>query len=311
MNTTIAPARLLRAYRPGFLLGPLGWLNEQLSINLVRDPGFLALLFELEPSAMHQLGIAMAHGCDESLLTSLFRQAPNALVEQSIGHWPQGLDRLLHVLPATVLSLEEYRAIPQLLSDKPTAKFLQHQRTVNGPMIAGLSALPLVLRRPAIFKLFNQLDRMDRFMHGLRFLSDLAKVPFDRLVGEIGLPLPPTLPPPFIGFFRRIDRVPEIRSVAKRWHNCLADCLHSVNNGTAAVYQTEIRKSPAVAFVLRFDRLGWQLNQIKGPKNIDIETSRLSPHQRAFLEAGIPTSPDVAAIKDLVLRARWPRGFGN
>jgi hypothetical protein len=195
-------------------------------------------------------------------------------------------------------------------------------------MIAGLSALPLVLRQPAIFKLFNQLERMDRFMHGLRFLSDLAKVPFDRLVGELGdldqsdqvtariaelvenLPLPPTLPPPFVGFFRRIDRVPEIRSVAKTWHNCLADCLHSVNNGTAAVYRTEIGES-AIAFVLRFDRLGWQLNQIKGPKNVDIETSHLSRHQSAFLEAGIPTSPDVAAIKDLVLRARWPRGFGN
>ena len=329
MTTTIAPARLVRAYRPGFLLGSLGWLNEQLPINLVREPEFLALLFELEPSAMHLLGIAMAHGCDESLLTSLFRQAPRALVEQAIGHWPEGLDRLLHVLPATILSLEEYRAIPQLLSDKPTAKFLQHQRTINGPMIAGLSALPFVLRRPAIFKLFNQLERMDRFMHGLRFLSHLAKVPFDRLVGEVAtfdqadqviariaelvenLPLPPTLPPPFVGFFRRIDRVPEIRSVAKTWHNCLADCLHSVNNGTAAVYRTEIGESPAVAFVLRFDRLGWQLNQINGPKNIDIETSHLSRHQSAFLEAGIPTSQDVAAIKDLILRARWPRGFGN
>lgn len=256
-------------------------------------------------------------------------QAPRAPVEQALGHWPEGLDRLLQVLPAKALSLEEYRAFPQLLSDKPTAKFLQHQRTVDGPMIAGLTALPLVLRRPAIFKLFNQLERMDRFMHGLRFLSDLASVPFDQLVGELGaldqseqviarianlvenLPLPPTLPPPFVGFFRRIDRVSEIGSVAKTLHNCLAECLHSVNNGTAAVYGTEIGGSSAVAFVLRFDRLGWQLNQIKGPKNIDIETSHLSRHHSAFLEAGIPISPDVAAIKDLVLRARWPRGFGN
>ena len=148
MNATIAASdRSVRAYRPGFLLGPLGWLNERLSISLAREPEFLALLFELEPYAMHLLGIAMAHGCDESVLTPLFRQAPRALVEQSIGHWPGGLDRLLHVLPATALSLEQYRAIPQLLADKPTAKFLQHQRTINGQMIAGLSALPLVLRR--------------------------------------------------------------------------------------------------------------------------------------------------------------------
>jgi len=147
MNT-IAPARSTRAYRPGFLLGPLGWLNDRLSISLVREPEFLTLLFSLEPYAMHLLGIAMAHNCNESLLTPLFRQAPRALVEQSIGHWPEGLDRLLNVLPATALSLEEYRAIPQLLSDKPTAKFLQHQRAIDGPMIAGLTALPFVLVAP-------------------------------------------------------------------------------------------------------------------------------------------------------------------
>ena len=329
MNKTIAPVRSLRAYRPGFLLGPLGWLGERLSASLVREPEFLAVLFALEPYAMHLLGIAMAHDCDESPLTPLFRQAPRALVEQALGHWPEGLDRLLQVLPAKALSLEEYRAIPQLLSDKPTAKFLQHQRAVDGTMIAGLTALPHVLRRPAIFKLFNQLERMDRFIQGLRFLSHLANVPFDHLVGELGaldqsdqiiariaylvesLPLPSTLPPPFVGVFSRIDRVTAIRSVAKTWHNCLAECLHSVNNGTAAVYQTENGEAPAIAFLLRFDRLGWQLNQIKGPKNIDIETSHLSRHHNAFLEAGIPTSPDVAAIKDLVLRARWPRGFGN
>ena len=65
MNKTIAPARSLRAYRPGFLLGPLGWLGERLSASLVREPEFLALLFALEPYAMHLLGIAMAHDCDE------------------------------------------------------------------------------------------------------------------------------------------------------------------------------------------------------------------------------------------------------
>ena len=47
MDTTIAPARLVRTYRPGFLLGPLGWLNEKLSISLVHEPEFLALLFAL------------------------------------------------------------------------------------------------------------------------------------------------------------------------------------------------------------------------------------------------------------------------
>ena len=122
MNRKITATRLARPYRPGFLLGPLGWLNKRLSVRTTAEPELLSLLFELEPHGMHLLGMAIAHGCDESLLTSLFRQAPKAIVEQSIGFWPEGLDRLVHVLPPTSLSFEEYRAIPQLLSDRTTAK---------------------------------------------------------------------------------------------------------------------------------------------------------------------------------------------
>jgi hypothetical protein len=58
--------------------------------------------------------------------------------------------------------------ILQLLSDIHR-EFLQHQRTINGPMIAGLSAL---LPRPSPvcdFQVVNQFERMDRFMHGYDF----------------------------------------------------------------------------------------------------------------------------------------------
>lgn len=329
MNRKITATRLARPYRPGFLLGPLGWLNKRLSVRTTAEPELLSLLFELEPHAMHLLGIAIAHGCDKSLLTPLFRQAPKAIVEQSIGFWPKELDRLVHVLPQTALSLEEYRAIPQLLSDRTTAKFLQHQQTINGLMIAGLSALPTVLRRPTIFKLFSRVERMDRFVHGLQFLSKRASIAFDDILSELGaldqtdqviarvaelvenLPLLFALPPTSVGPFRRIDGVAEIRKLAKEWHNCLADYLHSINDCTAAVYVSVCGGVPAVAFVSQFDRLGWVLRQIKGPKNIDIEPCSESRHQNAFLEAGIPNFPDVAAIKDLILQMRWPRGLGN
>lgn len=135
-------------------------------------------------------------------------------------------------------------------------------------MIAGLSALPLVLRRPAVFKLFNQLKRMDRFMHGLRFLSNRANLVFDRFLADLGAldqtdqviakivglvenPPLPALPPPFVGLFQRIDGVAEIKNLAKTWQNCLADYLHSINEGTATVYHLNSGGLPAVAFVLR------------------------------------------------------------
>ena len=109
MNTDISASRSYSFFKPGFLLGPLGWLNERLSVSRVPDPNLLSLLFGLEPHAMHMLGIAIAHGCDHTLLTTLFRQAPRTIVEQSIGFWPEGLDRLVRALPATALSL---RTIP-------------------------------------------------------------------------------------------------------------------------------------------------------------------------------------------------------
>ena len=170
---------------------------------------------------------------------------------------------------------------------------------------------------------------MDRFVRGLRFLSVRAGLAFDSMVSELGaldqtdqviaqiadvvdgLPLPVSLPPPFVGLFRRIDDVGEIKKLAKTWDNCLADYLHTVNDGTGAVYQSDADGLPAVAFVLRYGRLGWLLNQIKGPKNIDIEASRQSSSQNAFLEAGIPTFIDMAAIKDLVVQTRWERRLGN
>jgi hypothetical protein len=321
MNTQIDLGNLPHPYRPGFLLGPLGWIKERLLANV--SPQLLSLLFELEPKAMHLLGLAIAHGCDEALLTSLFRQAPKALVERSIGFWPEGIDRLVSILPAMALSLEEYRAIPQLLSDRATARFLQHQRKVDGLMVAGLAALPPIMRRPAIFKLFNQVERMDRFMQGLKYLSERADIGFDRLLSELGafdqteqvtakiatliedLPLPSTLPPLSVGSFNRIDRPAEIRNIAKTWRNCLGDYVSCINEGTAAVYRSNNGEPPVVAFVMRFYRLGWLLRQTKGPKNIEIEQTALEAYEATFFRAGIPNATDLAAIRDLVLRRQW------
>src|SRR5689334_9114857 len=108
MTTNGVTGRAARPRRRGFLLRPLGWLSERLSDR--TTPEFLALLLELEPKTMHLLGLAIAHGANAPLL-ALFRQAPKAVVEQAIGYWPQGLDRLTNILPPVVLFPEQYRAI--------------------------------------------------------------------------------------------------------------------------------------------------------------------------------------------------------
>jgi hypothetical protein len=301
----------------------LGWLNQRLSVRTTAEPELLSLLFELEPHAMHLLGVAIAHGCNESLLAPLFRQAPKTIVEQSIGFWPGGLDRLVHVLPPTALSLEEYRAIPQLLSDKSTAKYLNHSPIIDGSIIAGLASLSDQLRRPSIFKLFGQIEGMDRFVNGLGFLSERAGVGLDDLIAELSridqpeqvvakiaalvdsLPLQESLPPPLIGSFRRVDSVAKIRLIAKDWRNCVADCLHDINATRSAIYLSAYDDPPAVALLCRIDRLGWALQQIRGPNNEVPNPQQSARYEQTFAQANIPPWLDIAAIKGALMKVRW------
>ena len=87
MNTKTKNTRQLRSYRPGFLLSPLGWLVGRLSNSLAHEPDLLPLLFELEPHAMHMLGIAIALGCDESVPATFSgkHQGPSSSKRLAIG----------------------------------------------------------------------------------------------------------------------------------------------------------------------------------------------------------------------------------
>jgi hypothetical protein len=181
------------------------------------------------------------------------------------------------------------------------------------------------LRRPAIFRLLDEIDGMDRFVAGLHFLCDRAGMPFDRFVEEIGaldqaeqvrakitaladrLPLPDRLPGPRIGAFHRIDDPAQIRSLARLWQNCLAEHLHEVNQGTTLIYHTAGEEGPAAGLVVRANRLGWAVLDIKGPKNSDIDPKALSLHYETFLGAGIPRLADIAAVRSLLWRRHLSR----
>jgi hypothetical protein len=314
-----------RAHKPGFLLSPLGWLNEPLRKELLVEPDLLRILFELEPYQMHLLGLALAHtGSGPTSASRLINEPPKLVIEQTVGFWPVGLDRLLHSLPPGALGSDSYRAIPALLSDRKTAIFLHHRKAVDERLILALAALPACLRRPGVFKLLDQLEPMDSFVRGLRFLSIRVGLPFEDLASQIGklrqtdqiiarvaqlideLPIPKCLPAACIGPFRRVDGVAEIRKLAKTWRNCLTDLLYAVNDGTAAIYLT--KSTPhAIALVLRADRLGWFVDQIKGPKNASLGMAAEGCYQQAFSRAGIPEALDLAVLRDLVLQTRWER----
>ena len=134
MNTKTKNTRQLRSYRPGFLFGPLGWLVGRLSNSLAHEPDLLPLLFELEPHAMHMLGIAIALGCDKSVPATFFRQAPRAVIEQALGYWPEGIERLVQVLPAMALSparISRSSDTPARSSDSKVSAASAGNRRVN------------------------------------------------------------------------------------------------------------------------------------------------------------------------------------
>lgn len=115
------------------------------------------------------------------------------------------------------------------------------------------------------------------------------------------------LPDPLIGPFARLDNIAEIRSLAKEWRNCLVDHLYEVNQGTNLIYLSTEDELPATALVVRVDRLGWALAQIKGPRNIHLDRREAIRHGEKFADAGIPQLADFAAIKYLLWRRQFPR----
>ena len=191
MSVTVMSPSHCRPWRPGFLVSPLGWLNEALAKILTRDHELFLALFELDVYRMHVLGLGVAHldpaQLSSAIIENLTRRSPQTSLRQILGSWPQGLDRVLHTLPDTiVLAPQYYRALIALLYDRAAAAHLHHYQSITEPLIIALDALPPLLRRPPIFKLLDDIDGMDRFVAGLQFLCDRVEISFNDFVQELG-----------------------------------------------------------------------------------------------------------------------------
>jgi hypothetical protein len=318
-----------KCHRPGFLVEPLGWVADRLAKAIEAEPSLINLLFDINQPRMHLIALALAHlpnDVSPELALILFKGFRKPILNLSLGHHqPVGIDRALHRLPPKVLSAESYRSLIELLDDPIIAKFLHHRQSIDEEIITGFSNLPAALRRLPILAMFDQIDGMNRFAEGLRCLAARAGLTFDALATEIGslnqpnqvigkikqliesLPLLATLPPVKVGPYRRIDQIAEIRSLAKDWQNCLADCLHGINDVTCTIYRTDPPDQPAACLVYRQWRLGWFLQGAKGPRNIDLPPDQLAQTFKVFSDAGVYKSSIIAAIKSMILNDEWSR----
>jgi hypothetical protein len=285
------------------------------------EPTLLFHLFELDRARMHLIALALAHLNEVPPDIGIFLVSGyvRAIIEKILGRNPTGLKRTLGHLPSSVLAPENYRCLVELLAAPEAAKLLHHARSIDESTIKTLRNLPTPLRHPSMLDALKYNDTADGFLDGLHLLvSRGAASSFDALVCELAsalrseqftaklehlvesLPLPNALPPERVGKACRLDQAAAIRSLAKSWHNCLANYVADIDAGKYAVYIWQNSSAPAACLVRRHGRLGWFLDQVKGPRNADVEPKQLAVIRSAFSEVGVPPDRVIVSIVGMI-----------
>jgi hypothetical protein len=294
---------------PGFLLAPFGWAAEPVAAMMRADRSLFADLFAIDRSRMHLIALAVAHlnlPVPPEIGPLLVRAPARQVLNQVLGQPPVGIRRALNHLPDAVLSRENYRRLVDLLVDSQAAKVLHHTDQIDDTAIRVLTDLPQKLRRPLAFAVADWPRKLHGLTDSLQFLvSRGVGSNVDELVAELAtvtagpqvagivefwvgrLPLPETMPPAMVGNGRRLDQVDEVCSLAGRWRNCLASYGSSIDAGTCAVYLREDADRPAACLIKRHGRLGWLLDEVKGPRNSEVQPQQFALIRTAFADVGV------------------------
>jgi hypothetical protein len=308
---------------PGFLLTPFGWAALPLAIVVSAYPSLLVDLFGVTRQRMHLIALALAHVEPPSSLefaSLLIRGSTRAVLQAVLGRWPMGIKRALKHLPPQVLQRQNYHRLVDLLDDADSAKVLHHAAKIDDLALQVLAELPPSLRRLPL-ALSDWAWKLNGFADSLQFLgSRRAGVSFDDLVAELAtvtarpqltamirgwvqsLPLPETIPPSSIGNARRLDSSEELSSLARTWRNCLGSYASAIDAGHCAVYLWEDVTRPVACLTRRHGRFGWFLDEVKGPRNVEIEPDQLEVIAAAFAHVGVPRSRVVSAIENIIWR---------
>ncbi len=297
---------------PGLLWTPFGWAAAELAPVVQADAGLSAQLLALDHTRLHLIALALAYA-EQPLtvaLASLIIGGPyTAVVDHVLGHRlrPGGLRRALAHLPSRVLEREYYRHLVDLLADTDAAVILHHSSEINHTLIELLLGVPSGLRQVVMKSTISSLwHRLARFNDSLALLVRRGAAPnLETLIAELqaasqpgqfiakvkmivdALPLADTLPPAYVGQARRLDSPSEILHLAQTWKNCLAGYLSRVDDGQSAIYLWDHKPASAVCLVERVGRLGWVVDDIKGPRNCDVDPSVVESLQCSFAAVSI------------------------
>jgi hypothetical protein len=306
---------------PGHLLTPLGWAAIPLTLIVSAYPALLADLFGMTRERMHLIALALTHleaPSSPEIASLLIRGSSPQVLQHVLGRCPTGAKRALKHLPTEVLRQQNYRLLIQLLDDPDSAKVLHHACKIDDRAIRVLADLPQKLRKPLAFALADWPRKLNGLTDSLQFLvshgvganveelvAELAKVKAGpQLAATIAfwvsrLPLPEAMPPATVGNARRLDEVGTVCSLAGRWRNCLASYSSGIDAGSCAVYLWEDAERPAACLIARHGRLGWFLDEVKGPRNSEVGADQLEVIAAAFADVGVASTQIVRAIENL------------
>jgi hypothetical protein len=307
---------------PGYLLTPFGWAATPLALIVSAYPALLADLFGMSRQRMHLIALALAHLEAPSSLdiaSLLIRGSSPQVLQHVLGRFPAGIKRALKHLPTEVLRQQNYRLLIQLLDDPDSATVLHHACKIDDLAIQVLAELPQPLRRGLPLAVPDWPRKLNGLAQSLQFLvSRHPDASFDDLVARLAtvtgwpeltgiiqfwvetLPLPESIPPARIANARRLDNGQEVCSLARAWRNCLGSYRSAIDAGHCAVYRWEDAARPAACLARRHGRLGWFLDEVKGPRNVEIEPDQLEVITAAFADVGVPSSQVVHAIENII-----------
>jgi hypothetical protein len=318
-NTQDSSDITTRHIQPGFLLDPFGWAADALIGIVAAKPHLMADLFAIDLQRLHLIALTLANlegDATPELAELLMRGSVRSVTEHIPTLDPGIVERVLaRQFPSSVLERKSYQRLVPLLADSNASRFLQSTDYVNDFVINTLHGLPSLLRNDCVINALDPVELECGFADGLRFLVSRGAAPsFDALVSELAsiseeerlcfriaelveaLPLPTEFPPPQIQKARRVDSPTEIRSLSKTWDIDLADHIQGINSGSCALYLWEDDDFMASCSVTRCERLGWFLNEIRGPGNSAIDDRQRAQIRSAFDQAGFPSTHAVAAI---------------
>lgn len=318
-DSDLPPAAALAT--PGYLMTPFAWVRSDLAPLIARDPSLAAHLFTLDQARMHLVAFALAHvkgTVTPALAATILSASRRAVLSAVLGTPPAGLRGVFDRMPPRVMPRQSYVRLSGLFAESRSAKLLSHTGDIDEGLIDLLSALPPALHSAALLRLRRRCHTLDGLAEGLGFLAARGAVAdLDAFARQLGrsrsprefatlvrtaaeaLPLPDALPPARIGAAERIDDPGAIRDVARRWRNCLASLVGNINDGECAFYLWRSDGIEAGCLLRRRGRLGWFVEEIKGPRNREPVAAGMSLILAAFAAAGIPKIAVAETIDDI------------